>query len=588
MGRAGVTVPAVRIPAERPLPLITPRTSALALLAVAPFAATASATQSTLVPGVTYERAARDGQVSHIVRIDENPLITIRPERSGAQVTRRTNLTTMMTRRASVGALVGVNGDYFNYAGGYPSGLLLLGGELIHEPEQTRSALGILTGGRLTTIRAQLTGEWTSSLQPDPTITFGFSGLNRAAEHRETLIYTPRYGTHTPIGSDRTDALVRLDTSAVLRPNRTVTGTVISQRARGGLTPSGRSIVLTGAGGSLTTRVATYLKPGATVTLRPTVTGLPADLVHAIGGGPLLVQDGAAVHSAGEGFTYGQVAVRSARTAVGQTADGQTLLVVTEGPREGRRGQTVNQQADQLAALGAQNAVAMDSGGSSAMAIGRRLINQPAAGERAIANALIIRYAGVQLSDATSVITPNGDGSRDGARTFAWAAKSGRATIVLARPNGSRISTLYAGAVGPSPRSIPIAGRNIAVHDGPYKIVAKFTPTDNTRASSKTMPIVIDRTLGYMSVRKSKAAPKRLRISFKLVREANLTITITNASGRVVHRLMRRTHVPSGPRAVLWDMKVHGKRLRPGVYTVSVSSRQDQADRLSARFRMTR
>ena len=68
----------------------------------------------------------------------------------------------------------------------------------------------------------------------------------------------------------------------------------------------------------------------------------------------LLVQDGAAVHSAGEGFTYGQVAVRSARTAVGQTADGQTLLVVTEGPREGRRGQTVNQQADQLAALGAR------------------------------------------------------------------------------------------------------------------------------------------------------------------------------------------------------------------------------------------
>lgn len=132
------------------------------------------ATESVLVPGVTYERTVANGTVSHIVRIQPSPLITIRPERAGAQVTRRTYLTTMMGRRASAGALVGVNGDYFNYAGGYPSGLLLIGGELIHEPEQTRSALGILSNGRLTAVRAQLTGEWTSSLQPDQTTPFGF------------------------------------------------------------------------------------------------------------------------------------------------------------------------------------------------------------------------------------------------------------------------------------------------------------------------------------------------------------------------------------------------------------------------------
>lgn len=546
------------------------------------------ATESVLVPGVTYERTVANGTVSHIVRIQPSPLITIRPERAGAQVTRRTYLTTMMGRRASAGALVGVNGDYFNYAGGYPSGLLLIGGELIHEPEQTRSALGILSNGRLTAVRAQLTGEWTSSLQPDQTTPFGFSGINRASEHRETLIYTPRYGTHTPVGTDRTDALVRLDTSTPLRPNRTVTGTVISQRAKGGLTPSGRSIVVTGAGGSLTTRVATYLKPGATITLRPTMTGLPAGLTHALGGGPLLVDGGNAVHDSGEGFTFGQVAVRSARTAVGQTSDGQTLLVVTEGPLEGSRGQTVNQQADQLAALGAQVAVAMDSGGSSSMAIGRRLINRPAAGERALANALIIRYAGVQLSDPTSVITPNGDGSRDAARTFAWAAKPGRATITLARPNGSRVTTLYSGTVGPTPRSIPIAGRSVAVHDGTYSIVAKFTPTDNTRASSKSLPIVIDRTLGHLTVRKSKAAPKRLHIGFTLTHAATVTATISNRSGRRVYTLMRRVQLPSGTRQVIWDMKVRGKRLPRGVYTLSISSRKDRADLLSARFRLTR
>ncbi len=586
--RATVT-PGRRSGARGTEPALTaPRTAlTLALLNVT-LCATAAAQSKVVVPGVTYERSTAGGQVTHIVRIAPSPLITIRPERSGAEVARRANLTTMMARRASAGALIGINGDFFNYAGGYPSGMLVIGGELIHEPEPTRSALGILAGGRITTIRTQLMGEWTSSLQPDQTTPFGFAGINRSPERRETLIYTPRYGTRTPVGVDRTDALIRLDSSGALRANRTVTGTVVTQRKRGGLTPSGRSIVLTGAGGSLTTRVRDYLKPGARVTVRATIPNLPADLVHALGGGPLLVKDGGAVHTAGEGFTYGQVGTRSARTAIGQTSSGETILVIAEGPLEGSRGQTVNQQADQLASLGAQTAVAMDSGGSTGMAIGRRLVNTPAAGERALSNALIVRYAGVQLSDPMSVITPNGDGSRDRARTFAWAAKRGRAQITLARPDGSRVTTLYSGVVGPSPRSIAIGGRSVAVHDGSYKIVASFHPFDKTRSSTRTLALTIDRTLGHLTVAKVKSRPKFLRIGFRLARRANLTTTIRNGAGRTVMTLMRRTSVSPGAHATVWDMKVRGKRLKPGVYTVSMFSRPDHADILSARFRATR
>lgn len=134
------------------------------------------ATESVLVPGVTYERTVANGTVSHIVRIQPSPLITIRPERAGAQVTRRTYLTTMMGRRASAGALVGVNGDYFNYAGGYPSGLLLDRRRVDPRAGADALGLGILSNGRLTAVRAELTGEWTSSLQPDQTTPFGFSG----------------------------------------------------------------------------------------------------------------------------------------------------------------------------------------------------------------------------------------------------------------------------------------------------------------------------------------------------------------------------------------------------------------------------
>lgn len=355
---------------------------------------------------------------------------------------------------------------------------------------------------------------------------------------------------------------------------------MISQRAKGGLTPSGRSIVVTGAGGSLTTRVATYLKPGATITLRPTMTGLPAGLTHALGGGPLLVDGGNAVHDSGEGFTFGQVAVRSARTAVGQTSDGQTLLVVTEGPLEGSRGQTVNQQADQLAALGAQVAVAMDSGGSSSMAIGRRLINRPAAGERALANALIIRYAGVQLSDPTSVITPNGDGSRDAARTFAWAAKPGRATITRPVPTEAASQP----SIGHRRADPTLHPHRRPQRRRPRRHLTHRCQVHSDRQHARLQqkpPIVIDRTLGHLTVRKSKAAPKRLHIGFTLTHAATVTATISNRSGRRVYTLMRRVQLPSGTRQVISDMKVRGKRLPRGVYTLSISSRKDRADLLS-------
>jgi hypothetical protein len=67
-----------------------------------------------------------------------------------------------------------------------------------------------------------------------------------------------------------------------------------------------------------------------------------------------------------------------------------------------------------------------------------------------------------------------------------------------------------------------------------------------------------------------------------------VTATISNRSGRPISILMRRIHLPSGARLVIWDMKVRGKRLPRGVYTVSISSRKDRANVLSARFRVTR
>jgi hypothetical protein len=87
------------------------------------------------------------------------------------------------------------------------------------------------------------------------------------------------------------------------------------------------------------------------------------------------------------------------RTAVGIDADGRKLLIlVVDGRSAVSRGYTMVELADIMAALGAENAINFDGGGSSAMytrtgtgAMG--IVNEPSdGGERSVANAFGVVY----------------------------------------------------------------------------------------------------------------------------------------------------------------------------------------------------
>ena len=55
------------------------------------------------------------------------------------------------------------------------------------------------------------------------------------------------------------------------------------------------------------------------------------NVVAAIGGGPQIVRNGAAVFKAGELFTTSQLGPRVPRSAIGQLADGRIVLVAVDG-----------------------------------------------------------------------------------------------------------------------------------------------------------------------------------------------------------------------------------------------------------------
>jgi hypothetical protein len=552
----------------------TVRVATSAGIACVALAGSAHAAVEEVVPGVTYERLQRPGQVVDIVRVTPGPLIAVNPVLTGGVVTRRGRLTDAMRVRLGAGAVVGVNGDYFNLRDAYPSGLLMTGGELVSEPEPTRSALLFPPNGVLAAAKVQLAGTWQAVdlTSPTPFPQRTVDAINRPSVPGDgTILYTPRYGAPTAVG-DRVDVLVGLDPPGVVGVNRPVTGTVDAVIPGGGIGVGPGTVALSGAGLAAGQLLAD-LVPGRRVSLAFAVAGIPDGTLNGLGGGPELVRSGVPLSNAAEGFTSGQLDGRTARTGIGQAADGTILLVVAEGPRQGSAGVTAAEQAQLMASLGATTAIGMDSGGSAMMAVRDSLVT-PWASERPISDAIIVSYAGVQLNPPAPFVSPNGDGVNDPAR-WAWrAALTGAVRVTLARPNGAAVTTLYRGPLGPSGRRILLGASTPKVKDGRYRVIARFTPSDGSMRTMQSRPLIVDRTVGFLRLRKVGKAPRTmLSIGFRLSKAARVTIVARDAHGRDVTLILRDRLMRAGQRTVIWNLRAAGRPLEPGIYTVSVGIR---------------
>ncbi len=566
---------------RRTVPTVIAAVSALAIAT-----ATATAQRQEVVPGITYERVASAGQVIHVTRVNPGPNITARPTALGSP---RGRLTRAVQQRTGSGAVVGVNGDFFNWDTGIPSGLFLEEGRLVNEPEASRSALVFSRDGWMAAIQTQVEGTWVADpTDQDPVSReHRFVNANRPADRNtesRTILYTSDFGRLTPRGA-RTEALIRLDAPGVVIPNRPISGTVhsVSTGGASGIPPGFALITGTGSRAANVAR----LTPGRRVTLNAVLPGIPDTAYSAMGGGPVLVANGQAVMNGdANGFSSSQVHGRSARTAIGQTRTGQILLVVTEGPLEGRVGMTANQQAELMKSLGARTAIAMDSGGSSGMVIRGRMKNAVRSGERSISNGLIVSYAGVQLTDPSPLVSPNRDRVNDTTTVIARSAKSGTANIVLRRPGRKAVRLLHRGPLGPGGTALRV-GTGARLTPGVYEIAARHTPADGSSPTEHRRRLVIDDTLGSLSARRTgTGANQRLGVRFRLQRNARVTVQAVNARGKVVRVLARNRAMKRGVQNLSWNMRQGARPIPAGAYTVRVVLRTKyrQPNVLTKRF----
>lgn len=352
----------------------------------------------TLMPNVVYSRqvefTAHGPVVEHVI-VAPRPsgLYALKTVLSNNAVQGTERLTSMQKRVSDDATVAGVNGG---------SGIVLRGGVLDAEPADERSSIGVDTDGTLRVDRVALAGTWQGSGQRR------ILGINETPRANRTTLYTRAWGARTP--ADSGGAYAVLQPFPASAPNRALTATVTGYLQSGNQPIPADGAVLAARGaqaGFLTAEAPVGSKVTIVLTLTPAWTNVPEGL----GGGPVIVRSGKPVFRSFENFESEQLVFRTARSAVGQTADGRIVFLVADGKQPGySTGLTNFELALTMMRLGCVTASALASGPTATMAFDGKVLNRPSArAERPAGAALTLDYYGVYAPPLpTKAVTSTG------------------------------------------------------------------------------------------------------------------------------------------------------------------------------------
>ena len=133
-------------------------------------------------------------------------------------------------------------------------------------------------------------------------------------------------------------------------------------------------------------------QPGDSVWWSLPFRGAPARVKELTGGYPMLLRNGESVLGRFDDMIPGFSVKEHPRTAVALRPDGTVLLVAVDGRSESSGGMSLPQLTDFLKALGATDALNLDGGGSTVLALDGQVVSHPSdkEGERPVSTALLV------------------------------------------------------------------------------------------------------------------------------------------------------------------------------------------------------
>jgi hypothetical protein len=380
-------------PTTRRPPVVATALALLLALAVAvPPTREADAAARTVVktkkiaPGLLFTRIVEKKipRRTFVLKIDPSRPLTVDVALAANQLPAR-RTTSQIAKRE--GALVAVNGDFSVPGVGRPVHPFAQDGYLVQTADQRGPLFalrvdeqGVYLGApdlrvsvtNRDTGQTWLLDRWNQGM-PAPGEIAGFS------PHGGTLELPPTYSCSVRLIPEGTRSLG--EAGVVSDHVVDTTGCFEGSLSRDG------GIVLSAAPATDEATQLLAMTPGSRMRLRWTLGW--EDVYDAIGGMPVLVQDGQIVVPA----CSTSFCRRNPRTAIGWTAKGRILLVVVDGRRAKRwsAGASLGEMARIMRDLGAVQALNLDGGGSSTMVVQDEVVNRPSDGsERRVATAVVV------------------------------------------------------------------------------------------------------------------------------------------------------------------------------------------------------
>jgi flagellar hook assembly protein FlgD len=523
-------------------------------------------TTSLLMPGVTYTRevdfSSRGPIVLDVITAPkpDGTVYSLQPALSNGVLRGTEGLTQLQQRTAAGATTVAIDGDYFGSKTGAPNGILMQGGVIESAPAVGRSSLGIGANGLLTTAQVSLAGTWQGGGQRRPL------ALNSPAGKGKFTLYTPAYGATTPREAGVVEDVIGFFPPATF--DGPLVGTVTQVTGAGPTRIPRGGAVLVARGSISTGQLKAEAPIGEQLAVRLSLSPDWSALAGAVGGGPLLVENGKPVFHAGEAFDSRLLNQRQPRGAIGQLADGRIVLVSVEGTDPSYSiGMSSYELAVELSRLGATTAYGLGAGPAAGLAFDGTLLTRPWKGRvPKVSDALVLSYSGVYAAPpSTPVLSPNGDGVGDTEKFTYRLARPSTAVATLAGPGGAKI-TLASGAQTAGLHTIPWDGADAP--EGSWTFAVGATD-DRNIATSASRTFSLDDTLSSLAVTVGSGGLPTA--TFQLSRAADVTVRVERPNGLPVSTL-RSGSLPAGPQHATWKGRIAGRPAPKGRYKVAVDA----------------
>lgn len=323
--------------------------------------------------GLTLTRIRRGTQHGPVqmfaVRVDprEGWRIRVTPAHYGVLVRGRPS--TIASRHRAV---LAVNGGFFAFDGA-AVGAVLVDGEWIRLPWKGRTAIGFQEDGtaRIGNMQAFARIDFSGGLQ------LPIRDLNGWPDKNRVSALTLRFSPHYRLKPDQIALVVRK-------------GKVVSKPGSGLVYIPADGFILVADGGAK--QWLNKVQRGENAKMEVESPGWEG-FVSALGGGPRLLNNSQLeITALREAFRSDVRNGLGPRTALGIDSEGRYIILIVDGRQSYySSGLTLTELANTMQQLGAVDAMNLDGGGSTAMAVMGRVVNRPSDGhERRVSNVLLV------------------------------------------------------------------------------------------------------------------------------------------------------------------------------------------------------